>query len=201
MFEKALVQFHRAHRARPAAIFAEWITRCEETIKGFLKSSKVDSNIVEQLLEDEEHKNWSGCFAEKERSTKQNESTKHSSDVDEDKTIEMNQAALKDTDNEKKTGRIMGKIHQDMVFLDKIAKHPALQKNLLLEGENRKSRKDIENVLQEIRGAAEDGLSFLQVRKTFWETSEPQVTKERKKKSLRRSRSDSVRLQTEGLIV
>ena len=67
-----------------------------------------------------------------------------------------------------------------MLFLDKLAHHPALQvkfkiwnskvekldflfqKNLLdLEAEDKS--KDIENVLKEIRGTARDGLSFLKV--------------------------------------
>ena len=68
---------------------------------------------------------------------------------------------------------LMGKLHADMMFLDKIANHPDLQKNLLVVGEDKKNQKDIDNVLKGIRGAALDGLGFLQVRKTFWETSEP----------------------------
>ena len=63
-----------------------------------------------------------------------------------------------------------------------------------------KNKKDIENVLKEIRGTARDGLSFLQViaqtfsitkvqvRRSFWETSEPPVTGGRK--GVKRSKSD-----------
>ena len=88
----------------------------------------------------------------------------------------------------------MGKLHVDIMFLDKTANHPDLQKNLLVVGEDKKNQKDIDNVLKEIRGAALDGLGFLQVRKTFWETSEPPQGKGlKKKKSLRRSKSDSSR--------
>ena len=84
----------------------------------------------------------------------------------------------------------MGKLHADMMFLDKIANHPDLQKNLLVVGEDKKSQKDIDNVLKEIRGAALDGLGFLKVRKTFWETSEPPQGKgqEGKSDSSRRER-------------
>ena len=85
----------------------------------------------------------------------------------------------------------MGKLHDDMVFLDKIAKHPALQKSLLVVDGDKKSKKDYDIVLKEIRGAALDGLNFLQVRKTFWETSEPPVGKDK----TRRTHSDSKRQQ------
>jgi len=87
----------------------------------------------------------------------------------------------------------MGKLHDDMMFLDKIVNHPALQKNILiLKEENQKSpTKDIDKVLKEIRGAASDGLKFLEVRKNFWETSEPPNShSETKKKVLRRSKSE-----------
>ena len=42
----------------------------------------------------------------------------------------------------------MGKLHDDMMFLDKIVNHPALQKNILiLKEENQKSpTKDIDKV-------------------------------------------------------
>ena len=43
----------------------------------------------------------------------------------------------------------MGKLHDDMMFLDKIVNHPALQKNILiLKEENQKSpTKDIDKVI------------------------------------------------------
>ena len=45
-------------------------------------------------------------------------------------------------------GLLMGKLHDDMMFLDKIVNHPALQKNILiLKEENQKSpTKDIDKV-------------------------------------------------------
>lgn len=76
-----------------------------------------------------------------------------------------------------------------------------MQKNLLNIEVEEKNKKDIENVLKEIRGTARDGLSFLQVinktfrinkklqvRRSFWETSEPPVTAGRK--GVKRSKSD-----------
>ena len=47
--------------------------------------------------------------------------------------------------------------------------------------------------MKEIRGAATDGLKFLEVRKNFWETSEPPITKDNKRKCLKRSKSESQR--------
>ena len=43
---------------RPISLYEEWIGRCEETIKAFLTATKIDFDIVEKLLEDEESKNW-----------------------------------------------------------------------------------------------------------------------------------------------
>ena len=57
-FEKALAEFHKAYRMRPNNMFEEWIGRCEETIKAFLTATKIDCEIVEKLLADEESKNW-----------------------------------------------------------------------------------------------------------------------------------------------
>ena len=43
---------------RPISLYEEWIGRCEETIKAFLTATKMDFDIVEKLIEDEESKNW-----------------------------------------------------------------------------------------------------------------------------------------------
>ena len=93
---------------------------------------------------------------------------------------ELEVAELKDRQERKKTGLLMGKLHDDMIFLDKIAKerfrnrfskpfislglkcrnvwtisgaspqHPALQKNLLEVKEDRPPPKDIDKVRLEI---------------------------------------------------
>ena len=162
-------------------------------MKAFLTATKIDFDIVERLLEDEELKNLIVIFTVTPDITK--------TDIDTEiltkepvETLEKKKAKdTKERNERRKTGLLMGKLHADMMFLDKIANHPDLQKNLLVVGEDKKSQKDIDNVLKEIRGAALDGLGFLQVRKTFWETSEPPQGKGKKKKSLRRSKSDSSR--------
>ena len=71
------------------------------------------------------------------------------------------------------TGLVIGKLHDDLMLLDNLANHPALQKNLLTFEIEMKEKRDIENSLKGIRGTAIDGLNFLQVRKSFWETSLP----------------------------
>ena len=81
----------------------------------------------------------------------------------------------KEKNERKMTGLVMGKLHEDMMFLDKLANHPALQKNLLTFEIEMKEKRDIENSLKGIRGTALDGLNFLQVRKSFWETSLPPI--------------------------
>ena len=166
-FEKALVEFHKAYRMRPNTMYEEWIGRCEETIRHFLTAIKIDRDIVEQLLEDESSKNWRDVLTVQPAIIKQDfkiDLKNSKDDLEKKKAKET-----KEKNERKKTGLLMGKLHDDMMFLDKISKHPALQKNLLVVEEDKKSQKDIDNVLKEIRGAALDGLSFLQVRKKFWD--------------------------------
>ena len=149
-FEKALAEFHKAHRMRPISVYEEWIARCEETIKSFLTATKIDFDIIKTDID-------TGIMTKEPIETHEKKKAKD----------------RKERNERRKTGLLMGKLHADMTFLDKIANHPDLQKNLLVVGEDKKNQKDIDNVLKEIRGAALDGLGFLQVRKTFWETSEP----------------------------
>ena len=63
---------------------------------------------------------------------------------------EIHLQEIKKKNNRKKTGLLMGKLHDDMMFLDKIANHPALQKNILILKEEEKngkaSSKDIDKV-------------------------------------------------------
>ena len=73
----------------------------------------------------------------------------------------------------KMTGLIMGKLHEDMMFLEKLAYHPALTKGLLGKKLKKKDKKGNLFEYRNICGTARDGLNFLQVRKDFWETSEP----------------------------
>ena len=63
---------------------------------------------------------------------------------------EIHLQEIKKKNNRKKTGLLMGKLHDDMMFLDKIANHPALQKNILIlkdeEQNGKASTKDIDKV-------------------------------------------------------
>jgi hypothetical protein len=82
----------------------------------------------------------------------------------------------------KTAGLIMGKLHEDMMFLEKLAYHPALTKDLLGKKFQKKDKTGnlVEN--RNICGTAKDGLNFLQVRKDFWETSEPSGATNRNRK-------------------
>ena len=68
-----------------------------------------------------------------------------------------------DPDKSLRTG-VMGKLKADMIFLERITTNPALTRNYL----DPKFRKN-----KVIIAAANDGLSFLKVRSSFWETSGP----------------------------
>ena len=59
---------------------------------------------------------------------------------------ELQLREMKERIEKKKTGLLMGKLHDDMIFLDKIAKHPALQKNILVVKEDSPPQKDIDKV-------------------------------------------------------
>ena len=74
---------------------------------------------------------------------------------------------------------IMGKLHKDMMFLEKLANHPELKKDLL--DKKFKKKDDKGNIIdcRNVCGTAKDGLSFLHVRKEFWETSEPSAARAR----------------------
>ena len=65
----------------------------------------------------------------------------------------------------KEAAAVMGKLKNDMIFLDKIAKSKTLSVNLL-DSKFIKAKKG-----RDIKTAAEDGLGFLKVRSSFWETS------------------------------
>ena len=60
--------------------------------------------------------------------------------------------------------QVMGKLKADMMFLERMASEPSLARNLL-EPQYRGRGK------AGILSTARDGLSFLKVRSSFWETS------------------------------
>ena len=153
--------------------------------------------------------NWMDVitFQQEDINSNEKENSKKSSVFQEETDQEIQRKEIREKNNRKKAGLLMGKLHDDMMFLDKIANHPALQKNILSLKDEKAPPKDIDKVtfflypdllplkassqvLKEIRGAATDGLKFLEVRKNFWETSEPPTTSSNKRKCLKRSRSE-----------
>ena len=59
----------------------------------------------------------------------------------------------------------MGKLREDMLFLEKIALHPSLSLNI---GDQKSQRRKFK---RNITTTAQDGLTFLEIRSCFWETS------------------------------
>ena len=102
----------------------------------------------------------------------------------------------KERNERKVNGLVMGKLNEDMLFLDKLANHPSLQNNLLKYEIKKNEKNEIENSLTEIKGAALDGLTFLQMRRNFWEASLPPKTEKKKDKTKRRSRSNNRKTST-----
>ena len=60
---------------------------------------------------------------------------------------EIQKKEMLERNNRKKAGILMGKLHDDMMFLDKLANHPALQKNILMLKDEEQPR-DIDKVQQ-----------------------------------------------------
>ena len=60
---------------------------------------------------------------------------------------EIQKKEMLERNNRKKAGILMGKLHDDMMFLDKLANHPALQKNILVLKDEEQPR-DIDKVQQ-----------------------------------------------------
>ena len=172
--------------------------------------------LFPDILSNPEYQNWMDVitFQQVEVTSQEKENLKPVQSIPtafkEETEEELQMQETKKKNNRKKTALLMGQLHDDMMFLDKIANHPALQKNILIlkEEDGKAPQKDIDKVkhfpsknqglpytiynlqaLREIRGAATDGLQFLEVRKNFWETSEPPI-KEVKRKTLKRSRSE-----------
>lgn len=68
---------------------------------------------------------------------------------------------------------VMGKLKDDMMFLEKISNNPALSINML----DPKYRVNVRGARngRNITATAEEGLGFLKIRSTFWETSGTEV--------------------------
>ena len=97
-------------------------------------------------MRSEDTQNWNDATEPQPVEANSNEKLekKSHSFLSENKSEEKVQG--KERQEKKKTGLLMGKLHDDMIFLDKIAKHPALQKNLLPVKEDRPAQKDIDKV-------------------------------------------------------
>ena len=65
---------------------------------------------------------------------------------------------------------VMGKLKDDMMFLEKISNNPALSVNML-EPKYRVTVRGARKGRKNITATAEEGLGFLKIRSTFWETS------------------------------
>ena len=82
--------------------------------------------------------------------------------------------------------QVMGKMDEDMKFLDMLSSHPALERSLStrgkqhidgviqnpIQGEKTKKTKIRPTHTSLISGAAKEGYDFLTTRKNFWESSE-----------------------------
>ena len=183
------IQIFYLIRLRPTNIFEEWINRCEETINSFLTATKIDSALVQKIVDNEQTEHWRDILIIETNTENEALNTEHKKPPKENSLTKKNRER-KEKNERKMTGLVMGKLHEDMMFLDKLANHPALQKNLLTFEIDMKEKRDIENSLKGIRGTALDGLNFLQVRKSFWETSLPPIVKNKNTKNQRISRSN-----------
>ena len=93
--------------------------------------------------------------------------------------------------------QVMGKMDEDMKFLDMLSSHPALERSLStrgkqhidgviqnpIQGEKTKKNKNTPNTHTSlISGAAKEGYDFLTTRKNFWESSESMLAKSKQMK-------------------
>ena len=124
--------------------------------------------MVEKLLENEAFSD--ALFHEKELSDIP--SSHQDNGIKVNRKWKKKQDKIKADKEKRMNGVIMGKLHKDMMFLEKLAYHPELTKDLLDKKYKKQDQKG--NLVQSrnICGTAKDGLSFLHVRKEFWETSE-----------------------------
>ena len=169
-FEKALIQFHKSNRLRQSSCYDEWIGRCEETIRAYLTAADIDAGTVQggnlirdilkilcslipDILINPEYHNWMDVInlhKDQEQVKIQEKENRPESLFSETSEEEIHLQEIKKKNNRKKTGLLMGKLHDDMMFLDKIANHPALQKNILIlkeeEINGKASSRDIDKV-------------------------------------------------------
>ena len=138
-FEQALVQFHRVYKIRCTPHFEEWISRCEETIESYLTNCIIQKHIIEEI-------------------TKDNQPVDYIGDTDlvfGDVKVEL-EARCKEVEakavDEKVNAMVMGKLSDDMKFLDHLASHPALKENIFSKEQREKDNLTDEKILNTIQG-------------------------------------------------
>ena len=100
------------------------------------------------ILVNPDSRNWMDVITFQQEDIKSNEkeNSKKSSLFQEETDQEIQKKEIMEKNNRKKAGLLMGKLHDDMMFLDKIANHPALQKNILNLKDEKAAPKDIDKV-------------------------------------------------------
>jgi len=163
-FEKALVYFHRLYRKRSTAYYSAWVKRCEETIRSYLTCSKLEQDIIEQLLD----RNLLNLDLNDQNDVDDTSNKLADSNVIQ-RVLQKNMLkSKKKLVTQRMNSQVMGKMDEDMMFLDMLSSHPALERSLSTRG-----KQHIDGVIQNpIQGAAKEGYDFLTTRKNFWESSE-----------------------------
>ena len=108
-------------RIRCTPYFENWVTRCEETINSYLSLTKLDFFTIDQLL--------SG--SNRIYNTQQTELGKTPIANGIESELRQRAQKKKNIKNEEKMNMIvMGKLNEDLKFLDHLASHPALKENI-----------------------------------------------------------------------
>ena len=110
--------------------------------------------LFPDILSNPEYQNWMDVitFQQVEVTNQEKENLKPVQSIPtafkEETEEELQMQETKKKNNRKKTALLMGQLHDDMMFLDKIANHPALQKNILIlkEEDGKAPQKDIDKV-------------------------------------------------------
>ena len=161
-------------RLRQTKYFDDWVTRCEETIISFLSTANLDSSSVRKVISSTQTMHWREVF----KTENEDESCSLN------KTLQNREEECREKLGKKKSkGSVLGKLNEDMLFLEKLANHPSIQNNFIKTKIDRKEKKNIEDLADFIKDTATDGLKFLQVREGFWEASLPPKSNEKKGKA------------------
>lgn len=104
--------------------------------------------LISGILVNPDSQNWMDVitFQQEDINSNEKENSKKSSVFQEETDQEIQKKEIREKNNRKKAGLLMGKLHDDMMFLDKIANHPALQKNILSLKDEKAPPKDIDKV-------------------------------------------------------